>query len=1213
MFHNLLQPKKAYSTIDLESARGCVPPLFKRAFFSLIVCAAVSGISGRLNKNAYSTIDLSARRSAQMGINMKKAGIVIINFNSMNYLRITLESLFRAETNIAYSVGVIDNGSSEQERNGCKDFIAQMQSAHEGTIIKFYDAGKNLGFSGGNNVVIKDFLSDPEITHICLLNSDVIVTDHWLDYLLDKDKDVIGPVTNAAGNEQTVQIDYTINHTDKNAFSVVNDYAQKRHACYMDYVVGSDLVTFFATVFKREVIETVGLLDEQFYPGSYEDDDYCMRVLQAGYHIAIARDCFLHHFGSGSFSNLNMEDRKSIGNINRERFEKKWNTHWEERTWKLLESCKQDMDFLLKKENQDWARRQIDSSIKEIESLIADWGNAIQFFTTQAENAKATVYNYSAKQLISMLWEKVKRKFHILNNTRKQKTEKKLHDKENRQTEKAGMEKIYRLLDEAKKNGHRPICVFAPMYNRENEKDGYVQRIKAIDTTALNDLCRIYLYDEGSDCLVMRFDFIDPLHGYIVFNSHDKENLCEITKLVQYCGMTYTHSLLRFMEDRSSKELWNIFDLEHVKHFWDMHGTVPEEYELSDSPLGCQLANNIEKILAEKADVVVVVTHAMGRHLLKKYPSMSAEIVVVPIFTKELLETVPWEKQSSKNGLSVVYAGGTQPWQNIGLMQDIIRATQDKYSYKMFVPNPEEFWSLWGDRPRGTGLSVESKTPQELYEEYKSCDLGFILRDPGPVNYVACPTKVIEYLKYGIIPVLKSTEIGDFVDMGMNYIPYTDLMNGLKLSEQDRKSMAEKNYLILEKLIRTSMDGIKSLEEAFLLQDKTPSPKQIVQKGEKPVIGIVVTTFDKGGLEQVVLNLYLGYRKHGYQVYMLCQENILGIMAAQVAEGELLVFHNDLGTFLNCLYEKNITLLHYHYNVFGCKEAKARGVHTIYTMHNVYTWKSDSEILEYSKVLDGMDKIIPVSNLVKNYYLARTGADDENLHVIYNGIDFHELAEDTLPDYLTKNALGLAETDIVIAFVASFYPVKYQIGMIGVMEKLTARCPHVKLLYVGNSENGYYQEFLKEYNNSSAQAAIQVVPYFEHKYMGAFLRQTVDIFTLPTLQEGCSNAVLEAIYCDKPMVLTNVGNAMDVNYLKSCEVVPAAYRDVVTTSNEQMLQISTHKDSSNQKELVDAFAKVIENLESYKQEARISADAKKVYETESMIRQYLDIIKEVTA
>ena len=94
-------------------------------------------------------------------------------------------------------------------------------------------------------------------------------------------------------------------------------------------------------------------------------------------------------------------------------------------------------------------------------------------------------------------------------------------------------------------------------------------------------------------------------------------------------------------------------------------------------------------------------------------------------------------------------------------------------------------------------------------------------------------------------------------------------------------------------------------------KDRKYFPKQIKQEGEKPIIGIVVTTFDKGGLEQVVLNLYLGYKKQGYQVYMLCQENILGIMAQQVEEGELVVFQSDLETFLNFLYEKNITLLHY--------------------------------------------------------------------------------------------------------------------------------------------------------------------------------------------------------------------------------------------------------------------------------------------------------------
>lgn len=399
---------------------------------------------------------------------------------------------------------------------------------------------------------------------------------------------------------------------------------------------------------------------------------------------------------------------------------------------------------------------------------------------------------------------------------------------------------------------------------------------------------------------------------------------------------------------------------------------------------------------------------------------------------------------------------------------------------------------------------------------------------------------------------------------------------------------------------------IKAKRKPVELEDK---PQMIVKKGEKPVVGIVVTTFDKGGLEQVVLNLYLGYKKAGYQVYMLCQENILGIMAEQVSEGEMLVFNNDMDTFLNYLYEKNINVLHYHYNVFGCKEAKARGVRTIYTMHNVYTWMSDLEIKDYAGILAEMDKIVPVSNLVKNYYLARTDSRQDNIKVIYNGIDFSELSNDELPDYLSRESLGLKADDIVLGFVASFYPVKYQIGMIGVMEELVKKNPNIKLLYIGNSENDYYKRFEAEFSKSSAKENMQVVPYFKHKYMGAFLRQIVDIFTLPTLQEGCSNAVLEAVYCDKPMVLTNVGNAMDVNYLESCEVVRTAYDDVVTTSNAEMIRISECKESNNKKELVEAFEKVINSLDVYKEKAKLPEAMKKQYETEYMVQQYIDLLE----
>lgn len=742
---------------------------------------------------------------------MNKVGIAIINYNSGKFLRVTLESLLKAECDTAYDVAVIDNGSEPSECKAAETFAAELRERHPDVKLDFVNAGKNLGFSGGNNVLIQRFLEDGDITHICLLNSDVYVTDHWLDYLVEKDRDVIGPVTNAAGNEQTIQIDYTAS-VDALTEQEIQTFAQRRHLAYRDYVTETDLVTFFATVIKREVIEKIGLLDEQFYPGSYEDDDYCVRICNAGYRIWIARDVFLHHFGSGSFAKLDMDNRKNIGNINRERFEKKWKKPWKDRTWKLLESCRQDMDYLLKADHMDWQRLQLNSSVKDLEKLLQDWGEAILFFTTQADKTDAPPVEYSARQLINMLKAKAKRRIRSILGRWKQKVSGIIHARENRRQELTGMERVYSVVDAARREGHKPVCVFAPMYNKENERDGYVQRIKAIDTTVLAEFCRVYLYDEGTECPGMRFDFIDPLHAYIVFNSHDEGQRDAICKLVRACGTMYTHSLLRFMEDRTSTELWRIFDYDEVRIFWDVHGTVPEEYALSGSELGSRLANHIESVLAEKADVAVVVTEAMGKYLRSKYPSMKAEIVVVPILNMELLKPVETTKNRLEDGISVVYAGGTQPWQNIGLMQDIMASAHNLYHYRMFVPNPQEFRQLWGDRTQDIDMRIESKSPEELYREYETCDFGFVLRDNSPVNYVACPTKIIEYLKFGIIPVLKSTEIGDFVSLGMQYITEKDLRGGITVSETTREEMIRNNYAVLDKLEQMYRNGLDQLK-----------------------------------------------------------------------------------------------------------------------------------------------------------------------------------------------------------------------------------------------------------------------------------------------------------------------------------------------------------------------------------------------------------------
>jgi hypothetical protein len=60
----------------------------------------------------------------------------------------------------------------------------------------------------------------------------------------------------------------------------------------------------------------------------FEDDDFSLRVKTAGYRVVTAEDCFIHHFGNGSFAKLPTEESLRIFEQNKQRFETKWKTSW---------------------------------------------------------------------------------------------------------------------------------------------------------------------------------------------------------------------------------------------------------------------------------------------------------------------------------------------------------------------------------------------------------------------------------------------------------------------------------------------------------------------------------------------------------------------------------------------------------------------------------------------------------------------------------------------------------------------------------------------------------------------------------------------------------------------------------------------------------------------------------------------------------------------
>jgi len=55
------------------------------------------------------------------------------------------------------------------------------------------------------------------------------------------------------------------------------------------------MVCFVAVFIPRSIIDAVGLLDESFTGYGYDDDDYCLRVRQAGLKIGIFDGCVVDH------------------------------------------------------------------------------------------------------------------------------------------------------------------------------------------------------------------------------------------------------------------------------------------------------------------------------------------------------------------------------------------------------------------------------------------------------------------------------------------------------------------------------------------------------------------------------------------------------------------------------------------------------------------------------------------------------------------------------------------------------------------------------------------------------------------------------------------------------------------------------------------------------------------------------------------------------
>lgn len=242
--------------------------------------------------------------------NVPMVSIIILTWNRLDVTRACLESIQR-HTPQPHEIIVVDNGSTD-------DTVAWLQARQQQQpTVRLLLNTSNRGFAAGCNQGMQAATGE----YLLLLNNDTVVTPGWLGGLLECLADprvgIAGPVTNnLSGIQQWPWCNYR-------SIDELDQFAAAHREQYRYCRVPSRRVVGFCMLFRRSLVDQIGMLDERFGSGNFEDDDFCLRAALAGYHNVLAADVFIHHVGSASFD-ANRIDYRAAMLRNHALFQEKW-------------------------------------------------------------------------------------------------------------------------------------------------------------------------------------------------------------------------------------------------------------------------------------------------------------------------------------------------------------------------------------------------------------------------------------------------------------------------------------------------------------------------------------------------------------------------------------------------------------------------------------------------------------------------------------------------------------------------------------------------------------------------------------------------------------------------------------------------------------------------------------------------------------------------
>ena len=226
---------------------------------------------------------------------MNKVSIVILNFNGKKFLEQFLPDVVNFSIGEGIKVYVADNASKDDSVAFLKNNFPQI-----GLII----LDQNYGYTGGYNRALRQIESE----YFVLLNSDVEVTQDWLDPVidyLDKNADVAAAMPKIRAYDDKESFEYagaSGGFIDKFGYpfcrgrilyNIEKDLGQ--HDSIIDIFWASGACFFV----RSKAFFDCGEFDEDFF-AHMEEIDVCWRLKRMGYRIVIVPESVIYHVGGGT-------------------------------------------------------------------------------------------------------------------------------------------------------------------------------------------------------------------------------------------------------------------------------------------------------------------------------------------------------------------------------------------------------------------------------------------------------------------------------------------------------------------------------------------------------------------------------------------------------------------------------------------------------------------------------------------------------------------------------------------------------------------------------------------------------------------------------------------------------------------------------------------------------------------------------------------------